>query len=241
MEKMDGDLRTLINQHLPLMPGGQMPFDYNEIIAMMLDVAQGMEDLHGCDLIHADLKASNILIYPVPMEGKTGEEEDYPVYFRAKIGDFDTPDDIVGTGFWRAPEVLEALKNGVKPTLSPSADVYSYGMLCYELLTGQVPLDEYAKCDYNVIISGRRPELPAHVNCRMKEMLSACWRAKPQDRPAWTWIREILEKELLIHPPCLSDKFAPGCRIRRMIFNIRRGQRFGESMCIKSTKTIVFP
>jgi hypothetical protein len=34
----------------------------------------------------------------------------------------------------------------------------------------------------------------------MKELLSSCWRANPQDRPGWTWIIEILKKEQKIYP-----------------------------------------
>jgi serine/threonine protein kinase len=184
---------------------GQMPFDSNQTISMMMDIAQGMEDLHRCDLIHADLKASNILVYPVLVERKGekvdgSEEAALSVIFQTKIGDFDTSDGVVGTGFWRAPEVLQALRNGVKPILSPAADVYSYGMLCYELLTGLIPFEECARSDYDVVLSGRRPELPAYVNPRMKELLCACWRSEPRERPGWTWIIETLKEELMLHP-----------------------------------------
>ncbi len=62
MERMGGDLRTLIDDRVNYLEDGQMPFDYNNAVTMMIDIARAMEDLHGCDLIHADLKASNILV-----------------------------------------------------------------------------------------------------------------------------------------------------------------------------------
>jgi len=205
MEQMTGDLRTCIDSSIRYLEDGQMPFDSNQTISMMMDIAQGMEDLHRCDLIHADLKASNILVYPLLMEREAekvdgSEEAALSVIFQTKIGDFDTSDGVVGTGFWRAPEVLQALRNGVKPILSPAADVYSYGMLCYELLTGLIPFEECARSDYDVVLSGRRPELPAYVNPRMKELLSACWRSEPRERPGWKWIIETLKEELMLHP-----------------------------------------
>jgi serine/threonine protein kinase len=206
MEKMQGDLRTLINVNMEHLDDGCMPLGYNETVAMMLEVAQGMEDLHGCGLIHADLKASNILVCPKQdVEGgkvDKGDEKKNELHFQVKIADFDTSDGIWGTGFWRAPEVLQAQLRGARtPLLSPAADVYSYGMLCYELLTGKIPFDKICgRSDYNVVISGRRPQLPAHLNLRMKELLSGCWRANPQDRPGWTWIIEILKKEQKIYP-----------------------------------------
>jgi hypothetical protein len=52
MERMAGDLRTLIDRRMSYLEDGQMPFDYNNTITMMLDVAQGMEDFHRCGLIH---------------------------------------------------------------------------------------------------------------------------------------------------------------------------------------------
>ncbi|CAM6058234.1 unnamed protein product [Sphagnum tenellum] len=196
MEQMRGDLRTLIN----VRNEGCIPLGYNEIVAMMLEVAQGMEDLHGCDLIHADLKASNILVYTEQdLEGgkvERGDENKIQLYFQVKIADFDTSDGVWGTEFWRAPEVLQAQSSGAAtPLLSPAADVYSYGMLGYEMLTGEIPFGKELKSNYDIVISGGRPEVPAYLNHRMKDLLSCCWRANPQERPGWTWIIEILKKE----------------------------------------------
>ncbi len=194
MQRMDGDLRTIINRVLPYQGDWETPFGYSNVIAMMMDVAQGMKDLHSCGLIHADLKASNILVYTIFIAKIRS------LVFLAKIGDFDTSDGIWGTGFWRAPEVLQSLQRGGKPTILPSADVYSYGMLCYEILSGEIPFSDCARSDYNVVISGQRPQLPAHVTLRMKELVYACWRANPQDRPGWTWIIETLKNEQMKYP-----------------------------------------
>jgi serine/threonine protein kinase len=188
MERMAGDLRTRIDYRMAYLEAGQMPFDYDNTIMMMMDIAQGMEDLHRCGLIHADLKAANILCTPCYQPEST--------YLFVKIGDFESSDGIVGTAFWRAPEVLQALKNKSKPILSPAADVYSYGMLCYELLTGHIPFEECSKSDYDVVLSGQRPELPAHFNLTMKELLHACWQSEPGNRPGWTLIIKNLKEQL---------------------------------------------
>jgi hypothetical protein len=164
-----------------------------------------MEDLHRCDFIHADLKASNILVTPViispgeeKFDGSQGASES--IYFYVNIGDFEASNGVVGTGFWRAPEVLLAVRDNVKPILSPAADVYSYGMLCYELLTGHIPFEKCGLSNYNLVLSGQRPDLPPNVNLKMKKLLRLCWHKEPQKRPGWKSIIETLKEELILHP-----------------------------------------
>jgi len=218
MERMGGDLRNLIDHGVRCvgdgrMPyvDGQMPFDYRDTIKMMRDISQGMQDLHSCGLIHRDLKAANILISPLPLDSHVGEvliesvelEQDLDsFYFYVRIGDYESSDDVEGTRFWRPPEVLQSLKDGTDPVKwSFAGDVYSFGMLCYELLTGRIPFEEIPLTAYDVVLKGQRPELPPHVNPKMTELLHSCWQMEPEKRPGWTEIIESLSEELESHPP----------------------------------------
>jgi serine/threonine protein kinase len=132
MEHMGGDLRDLLDTGMHYVKDGQMPFHYTATIKMMMEIAQGMEDLHRCGLIHKDLKASNIFVTPLMLGSFANglEQALVLIYFYIKIGDYESLDGVIGTGFWRPPEVLHALKDGVVvPIPIPAGDVYTFGML----------------------------------------------------------------------------------------------------------------
>jgi len=220
MERLNGDLRNLIDHgvryvgyvddgQMHCVKPGEMPFDYSDTIKMMMDVARGMEDLHSCGVIHRDLKASNVLVTPLSLNSRRAEvigleEALESFYFYVKIGDFESSDDVVGTGFWRPPEVLQALKDGTKPVWSREGDVYGFAMLCYELLTGCIPFKEHRISNYDVVLSGQRPELPPYLNSKMRDLLHCCWHTEPQKRPGWITIVKSLEDEFELHRP--SDR-----------------------------------
>jgi serine/threonine protein kinase len=114
-----------------------------------------------------------------------------------KIGDYESAESVVGTGFWRAPEILEAVKNNLKPRFSPKADVYSFGMACYEILTGHHPFQRHPRSNYDLVLSGQGPELPPFVNEHMRSLLHMCWLPDPLQRLQWDQIKWRLELESL--------------------------------------------
>lgn len=152
------------------------------------EVALGMTYLHGISppLIHRDLKSANILI---------------DKNWHAKITDFGISRQLVpttmthrvGTTRWTAPEVLSYGEHHY----STKADVYSYGILLYELLTRRTPFDDLA-WDYKVeiaIMEGTRPGVPDKVRKKRPEfveLMERCWDHNPDLRPTFAQIIEIL-------------------------------------------------
>ncbi|CAM6072830.1 unnamed protein product [Sphagnum tenellum] len=200
MELMAGDLRNLIDRRIPWL----IPFAR---LGLMKAIANGMKELHGCGFIHKDLKASNIL-FTVEPNLPVGDKHDKrfvgrflsedPSYLRrqkivVKIGDYESPDDVDGTGFFRAPEVLRALRDGTKVEYSAAVDVYGFGMVCYEVLTEKLPFQGHAMSDYDLVLSGKRPDV-SDQRLWVRELLHRCWDEDPHQRPGWDEILQILER-----------------------------------------------
>ena len=72
-----------------------------------------------------------------------------------------------------------------------ASDVYSYGMACYEILTGKVPFEDHPVYDYDLVLSGQRPKVPKYVGFWARGLLSMCWESSPEDRPSF---RDILDE-----------------------------------------------
>jgi len=149
----------------------------------MLQIASAMEYLHSLDIIHRDLKSSNVLI------GKDG---------RLVVGDFGLaryarPDGEMtaetGSYRWMAPEVIRHER------YSHSCDVYSYGMLCYELLTHRVPYNDTTAVSaaLRVARSGIRPDLPPTAPHGVCDIIQCCWQQDPHARPSFATVCTLLE------------------------------------------------
>ncbi|KXN93054.1 Serine/threonine-protein kinase sepA [Leucoagaricus sp. SymC.cos] len=99
-------------------------------IPLLHDIISGLRYLHGLDIVHADLKASSVLV------SETG---------RALLVDFGlsqivtvvtaTTITIGGTVYWMAPEQL--ISDEMQPP-TPESDVWSFGCVCYEVNLPQV-------------------------------------------------------------------------------------------------------
>jgi serine/threonine protein kinase len=224
MERMLGDLRNFLNQDVKV-------FDRTMFqIRLMWSIALGMEKLHARGLLHRDLKASNILLkksnyIDVTLKPETLYTSHSSIFitdkfkfqmflagsknalFSPTIGDYESSVAVVGTGFWRAPEVLKALKDGVTPELTQKADVYSFAMVFYEVVTGLTPFDGHPLSDYDHVLAGNRPMLPHDLPKRVTTLLHKCWDMDPHQRPRFTQIVNILSRELLAQMGYDSGRF----------------------------------
>lgn len=128
-----------LDQHL--LEKGRMPLE--RCYRFILDVAAGLTHSHERQVLHRDVKPANVFLTA------TGE---------AKLGDFGTgmfmgedSSERVGTAFYMAPEVFEGRPAGVR------SDIYSLGVLAYEVIGGERP---FTGTSYDALMVAHRTSVP---------------------------------------------------------------------------------
>uniref|UniRef100_A0A8C6XWP5 Mitogen-activated protein kinase kinase kinase n=1 Tax=Naja naja TaxID=35670 RepID=A0A8C6XWP5_NAJNA len=155
------------------------------LVNWAVQLAEGMNYLHEeaiVPIIHRDLKSSNILILEKVENGDLSNKN-------LKITDFGlarewhktTKMSAAGTYAWMAPEVIRS------SMFSKGSDVWSYGVLLWELLTGEVPfrgIDGLAVA-YGVAMNKLSLPIPSTCPEPFARLMEDCWNTDPHSRPSF--------------------------------------------------------
>ncbi|KAL3679475.1 hypothetical protein R1sor_022431 [Riccia sorocarpa] len=163
-------------------------------IKVLRDAARGMDFLHRRGIVHRDLKAANLLIdeHDVVKVCDFGVARIKPAVASSHGGGNWTAEMTAETGTyrWMSPEVLEH-----KP-YDHKADVYSFGIMIWEVLTGEIPYAGLTplQAAIGVVQRGLRPVMPATVPPKLAGLAELCWHQDPDQRPEFNEAVTILEE-----------------------------------------------
>ena len=138
-------------------------------------IARGLHHIHQHGLAHRDLKSANVLLF---------EKENI-----IKICDFGsakvlhvtaTKTGEAGTYRWMAPEFFEKSVE----TINQRCDMFSYGMMLYELFVHELPFAKSNTYDVPILIKNKkRPSIPSKLPKYLKTLMAQCWEHSAYDRP----------------------------------------------------------
>jgi serine/threonine-protein kinase len=169
MEHLEGrDLRQALQN--------ERRFDYPRAIKIVAQVCSALDYAHQAGIIHRDIKPSNIMLLPDDKAKVT----DFGI---AKIADnfsLTLPGHVLGTPSYMAPEQFE------EETFDGRADIFSLGVVFYELLTGSRPFagDSLAALAYKIVHKMHIPpslqnvELPLELD----EIVHRALAKQPEER-----------------------------------------------------------
>ncbi|HZT60640.1 MAG TPA: serine/threonine-protein kinase [Pyrinomonadaceae bacterium] len=181
MELLEGKpLREILAREAPLDPA--------RAASLMLQVAAAVESAHEAGIIHRDLKPGNIFLVQRPDAPYIVKVLDFGI---AKVAAEDTDggphETLTGTGVmigtprYMSPEQCDGAQ------LTPASDVYSLGVILYEMLTGQTPFTGATPLSLALKHSSEAPRPPREIVPTIPPALEAvvlhALEKNPNDRP----------------------------------------------------------
>jgi serine/threonine protein kinase len=178
MELASGNLLSLLRN-----PAEQL--SKTALLRMALSCAAGMTYLADCKITHRDLAARNLLYFS---EGES---------LTVKVADFGLASGIKPTAAQSNPLIpvrWSALESLLRREFNEATDVWSYGVVLYELFSGgadpygSMPTSELA----SFLKAGKRLECPKDCPAEVYLLMLSCWDADPAKRPRFLGLCETI-------------------------------------------------
>lgn len=154
----------------------ETPPSINESLRIFEEITWGLQAIHRAEIIHRDLKLSNILLDP---DGSV-KIADFGIA-RPKSSDLTTDDEMLGTATHMAPEIWRS------DTITKQTDLYALGIIGYELFTNILPFPSASPMELMYHHIHSKPVDPRKVNESIPEGMSKLilqlLEKQPADRP----------------------------------------------------------
>lgn len=152
-------------------------------------ISLGVEFLHNHDRIHCDLKAGNVLVDSdgEPYLSDFGYAHARLVSQSRRSSSKSVDGYWAGTTPWMAPEVLQ------EHPCTRRSDVFSFGVLCWEVLTCEEPWEKVpVEAIRTGVIRGDRLDVSVISNSDLRDVIGRCWLLDDKLRPSMSWIAIFL-------------------------------------------------
>jgi eukaryotic-like serine/threonine-protein kinase len=163
------------------------PIPVGEALAIAKQIADGLEAAHEKGIIHRDLKPANIKL---TRDGQVkvldfGLAKTFHEWPESRLSDSPTlmsasvPGVILGTAAYMAPEQAKG------KTVDRRADIWAFGVVLYEMLTGRMPFSRETVSETMAAVMMKEPDwnmLPANLPARVRGLLRRCLMKEPRNR-----------------------------------------------------------
>ena len=172
-----------------------------------MQIARAMKHVHQHGVAHHDLKSASILLF---------EKEDI-----LKLSSFGCAQELertttmtwaIGTPRWMAPE----FNDRVDAKINQRCDVFSYGMVLYEIFAHEIPFSDLLAYEAMFAIhKGERPPIPPEAPLYIQQLMQSCWEHDPHDRPTFEQILQVGYSDTcsIQYPVCVAYCHATVCFI----------------------------
>ncbi|EXX76732.1 polo kinase CDC5 [Rhizophagus irregularis DAOM 197198w] len=144
----------------------------NTVLLILQDISMGLEYIHNNEFIHRDFHSGNILL---DFSWKIGD-----LGLSQSVKNESSNNEIYGVIPYIAPEIFKG------SAFSKEADIYSLGMIMWELTTGCKP---FANVEHDIhliykILDGERPKITEDTPECYANIMKSCWDPDPKKRPS---------------------------------------------------------
>lgn len=182
-----GTLWQKICSHQILLQGG-----FSEVVEVSAEIASAAHYLHCRGIIHGDLTANNVLLLERDcLKGYTTKLSDFGLARVLDRGKSAISKATMGTVQYMPPELFQ--RDGGH--LTKKVDVYSFGILVWQLCTGSIPFEGLQPSQIVVMVAqGALLEMPGNVPDRLSRLYTQSVSRQPADRPRFGKIIQDLLK-----------------------------------------------
>ncbi|KAF5952015.1 hypothetical protein HYC85_009959 [Camellia sinensis] len=145
----------------------------SQVSAYTRQILNGLNYLHGRNVVHRDIKCANIL---VDASGSVKLAD----FGLAKATTLNDVKSCKGTPYWMAPEVVNRKNHGY----GLAADIWSLGCTVLEMLTQKIPYSQFEGMQALFRIGkGKLPHIPNSLSSDAQDFILRCLQVRPDDRP----------------------------------------------------------